>query len=303
MKTVFSNHSEVAHIWAQRPWRNGGSSTGRAGNIFFSKDKIYSYGYHYCIGEFLDFNTVLINDSGYSVSTSKHIGIVRDAVSHKTQYFVSQTNPEFVAGRIQELIEKFGRARKPEMYYEEIKYLVEKFVEFHNTEFSNIDKRTNAYRFVANTLKRLENDFEGVRSELRERLKIERKRRRAEKQKAIREFKAYIKTETAKFLNYETNQISKPWNSQTLELRDNLKDVLRVSKDATKVETSQGISVGIDNARTLYRMIQAGIDIRGERIEHYTVTSINGTLKIGCHNIDMQSVHKVGEQINSLRLK
>jgi hypothetical protein len=50
-----------------------------------------------------------------------------------------------------------------------------------------------------------------------------------------------------------------------------------------------------ENAKLLYKMIERGIDIQGKHIEHYTVTSINGTLKIGCHNINIDSMHKVGK--------
>ena len=47
-------------------------------------------------------------------------------------------------------------------------------------------------------------------------------------------------------------------------------------------------------------MIKAGKDIKGYKIDKYTVISINGTLKIGCHNINRANVTEVGEQLLKL---
>ena len=51
MKTVFNN-SEVCHVFAQQE-----QEYGRSGNIFFEGKKIYSYGYHYLMGNIINDNT------------------------------------------------------------------------------------------------------------------------------------------------------------------------------------------------------------------------------------------------------
>jgi hypothetical protein len=94
-----------------------------------------------------------------------------------------------------------------------------------------------------------------------------------------------------KFYSYEINSF-----------RIGDKDYLRLSLDKEKIETNQGIKVYANEAIKLYKLIMAGINIKGHRIGSYIVTSINGTLKIGCHNIDMDSVHKVGKQLEELSL-
>ena len=63
MKKIFKNTDEVIHVFAQRS-QNEGSNQSRS--IFFYGDKIYSYGHHYLLGEFIDLDTILINDKGYS---------------------------------------------------------------------------------------------------------------------------------------------------------------------------------------------------------------------------------------------
>lgn len=77
MRTVFSNHSEVAHIWASQS-----QAYGRASRIFFENGVIYSYGYHFPVARFApEFgNVVLFTSRGYSHSTGKHKSLIRGAI-------------------------------------------------------------------------------------------------------------------------------------------------------------------------------------------------------------------------------
>ena len=74
-------------------------------------------------------------------------------------------------------------------------------------------------------------------------------------------------------------------------------DYLRLSKCGEFVETSQNIRIEKNEAKSLYIAIKRKVDIKGYKIGYYTVNSINGTLKVGCHNIDIKSVHNVGKTI------
>ena len=77
MKTVFSSHNEVAHIWASQS-----QAEGRAGNLFFKGDTVYSYGGHFPVARFApEFgDIVLFTDRGYSSSTGRHKGFIRAAI-------------------------------------------------------------------------------------------------------------------------------------------------------------------------------------------------------------------------------
>ena len=81
MKTIFSN-SDLVHTFAQQTQQEGRTPNN---GMFFYNQKIYSYGYHYLLGEFLDSETILINNSGYSVSTGKHISLVSNATRQYKQ--------------------------------------------------------------------------------------------------------------------------------------------------------------------------------------------------------------------------
>jgi len=77
MRTVFSSHSEAAHIWASQS-----QFMGRAGNIQFEDGVIYSYGRHFPVARFApEFgDVVLFTNRGYSSSTGKHKTIIRGAI-------------------------------------------------------------------------------------------------------------------------------------------------------------------------------------------------------------------------------
>lgn len=81
MRHTFGSHNEVAHVWAN-DWRNVEYGSGKS--VFFDGPTIYSYGRHFPIASFVvardGSEVVLFTTRGYSVSTAKHISIVRRAL-------------------------------------------------------------------------------------------------------------------------------------------------------------------------------------------------------------------------------
>ena len=97
MKTVFSSHARgVCHAFNQQ-----NQYEGRASRIFFYGTKIYSYGYHYLLGEFIEPGLILINDKGYSHSTSKHIYHLIDATRDKEQIFTTNSEINLVLNELE----------------------------------------------------------------------------------------------------------------------------------------------------------------------------------------------------------
>ena len=86
MKKVFQNTSEVVHVFAQQSQSQG---CNQSRSIYFYDNKIYSYGSHYLLGEFINDETIIINDFGYSVTTSKHINELTNATSQYNQFLTS----------------------------------------------------------------------------------------------------------------------------------------------------------------------------------------------------------------------
>ena len=278
MKTKFNSKSDVMHVYAQQE-----QFEGRSGNVFFYGKKIYSYGYHYLLAEIKETANgdeyILINDSGYSVSTSKHISEIRQATRQYKQLFVTETDKDKVLSHLKNyLLPKLLKATKPEIYISEAIGLYNKYV--GNCLFIGIEPDSEIVELFTTY-------FAGENCKIVvERAKIEFRDRKERERKEKAE---QLKINVEKFYNYETDYI---YNTD--------QDFIRVSIDKTEVETSQRVKVPIKEAKILYKLIQAGKDIKGFRIGYYTVISINGVLKVGCHNINIESMHKVGNEIINL---
>lgn len=123
MKKSFSSHAEVAKVWAL-----SNNEEGRAGNVYFYGDTIYSYGSHFPMAQKTnkeDYATgkryVLVSTDRYSNSTSKHQMHVNRALNRCNYYTIDvpTLNGNMVkawANQLKELKCKFDKARKPEMY-------------------------------------------------------------------------------------------------------------------------------------------------------------------------------------------
>lgn len=279
MKRVFTNSSDVIHLFAQRT-----QDDARCGNVFFdNKDKIYSYGRHYLLGEFLNDKTIMINDDGYSVTTSKHISEISYATRQYKQFYKSKTNLERVYNSVKLNADKLAKARKPELYINSILSLWDSLNEYlRYTKGITKAKKDKKYREISRLVDAINEDSEGLKDKLSKQKKDAKAKQDKKNAKAIKE-------SLKKFNAYEINSF-----------RVGDYDFLRVSKNGEFVETSQHIKVPIKDAKLLYTMIKEGRDIKGYRIAGYRVTSINGTLKIGCHNINIDSVHEIGNKILKL---
>jgi hypothetical protein len=275
MKTVFSNSTEVIHKFVERS-----QSEGRSGNVFFENDKIYSYGRHYLLAEFIKNQkndiAIMINDRGYSNTTSKHISEVRQGSRQFKQFLTMSTTEKNVLSQLEFLIDKLQKAKKPEIYIFQARTLFASFCEFLDWKGENIDSfpEIKAAFNVFNT-KDIKSYFETKQAAIKEREKIEAK-------KALKAQKESLK----KFFNYEVNYCYHM-----------IEDFCRISKDSLFVETSQGVKVSTNEAKLLYKLIKAGKDIRGHKIGSYIVIALNGQLKIGCHKINHKNMVEIGEKL------
>jgi len=245
MRKVFSN-SEIMHVFAQRT-----QSEGRTSNVFFYGNKIYSYGYHYLLGEFIDNNTILINDTGYSHTTAKHINYLRQAVSQYKRFYITETDEKYLITKLNKELEKLSKARKPEIYLNSINYLFKKYSEFQEFKKLPINKEINKIQKTANN---------GVNLEAYK--KLIQKKEAKEKLEKLKKFKAVFND----FKNYETDRIYKGLTGF---------DYLRISKDKLYIETSQEIKIDIDEAKKIAKAIKLGLNIVGQKLKYYTINKFD----------------------------
>lgn len=287
MKKVFSN-SEICHVFAQQTQEEGRTTTN---NMFFYGKKIYSYGYHYLLAEVINDNSILINNTGYSSSTGKHINLITNATRQYKQHFYDDVCLNNVYNSILGYSKSIINARKKEIYALEIIKKFESLLSFAN-EFKKVPTSNNSTQDSFITLielkknekfKAIQKIYKAIVKDKDAFIEAGKERDKKAKLKAEKEYKDLLN----KFFNYEIEYITRKVSE----------DYLRISQDKTQIETTQGVKINIQDAKNLYNMIQEGKDIKGTRIDNYTIISLNGTLKIGCHNINVKNMHEVGTQL------
>lgn len=286
MKKVFQNTSEVVHVFAQQTQSEGRN---QSGSIYFRDNKIYSYGSHYLLGEFINDETIIINDFGYSVTTSKHISELINATSQYNQFYTSSIDIKYVQTEINCNLKKLAKANKPEIYISNIIKLGNNLTKWVKFCKDNKIKKEHFYRYnyivnksdynykkmvkIANSL---------LTPEAIEKIKAKGKKD-AIKQKA--KDKRELKTKIDKFNAYKIDRF-----------KIGEFDYLRLSENKKFVETSQNIRIEKNEAKKLYFAIKKKVDIKGQKIGYYTINKIdNKALTVGCHKICIKSVQKVGE--------
>jgi hypothetical protein len=268
MKTVFTN-SEICHVFNEQKQETGRTSNG---SIFFKNNKIYSYGYHYLLGEFIDENTIVINNKGYSNTTSKHISILTNATRDKKQFYTEQIKPEKVLINLENLLNKLPRAtRLKDDYIFKIDFHFKKYIEFidyTNKEISISDKE--CHEKIISLKDSFYNNFDNLEQEIKEQQK-----RQKEKEKNA------IKDNLIKWKNNEINYFKNKTG----------KDFLRLNGE--NIETSQSVRISINEAKRLLKLIDAK-NIIGQRVdERFIVKSFDNILKVGCHNIDINEINYI----------
>mgnify|MGYP003650418996 FL=1 len=286
MKKVFSNTSETIHVFAQQTQSEGRNSSS---SVYFRENKIYSYGSHYLLGEYINPETIIINDFGYSVSTSKHISELSVATYHKERFYISSICIKSVENDIQSNLKSLVNARKPELYINTILQAIGCLNKW--AAYCKENKFTSQYRILpSNTrlkkLQKISSDLltPDYLAKIKAKGKTDAIKLKAKNTKEL-------KTKLIEFNTYEINRFN---------IGDF--DYLRISENGLFVETSQNIKIDLLDARKLYIAIKRKVNIKGEKIGYYTVNKINSkALTIGCHKIDLKSVVCVGEKLISLK--
>ena len=270
MKTVFTN-SELVHAFNLQNQTHGRTSNG---SMYFKDNKIYSYGSHYLLGEFIDKETIIINNVGYSVTTSNHISKLMRATSDKRQFFTNEIDSKLVLDRLTNLFKLLSNARlKADYYTTTINNLFERY-------FSYVDyikpKKSKEHRQIVKLYKDFTENTENL-------LEVVKEQTRKDKEKKLKEVKKKLK----KWRTFETNWLS----NQTG------KDFLRIDKANNIIETSQGVKIPINEGKRLLKLIDLK-KIVGARVDNkYIVNAFNGLLKVGCHNIELKEINNIKKQL------
>lgn len=298
MKTVFTSN-EIAHVWARQSQEEGRNS---GGSIYFRNERIYSYGSHFCMARIIGNGKVLITNRGYSVSTSKHLSLVRGAVNHLDRVYVAYPedsnlvrNLEAFRVRIANLLTDLNNPRKRPETKERVRGelagtvgSIERYLAAVGKTEKDVKKELGSeYKTFAAFRDAAVNDQ--ARGELAVKLEKERKARAA---RDLKERKERNKKSAEALELWKSGGNVSAYSYNWSDLPVVLRAIPANETEKEYVQTSQGAIVPYKAAKTLYELIKAGKDIKGFDIGGYTVTGLNGVLTIGCHKIERTEVER-----------
>lgn len=270
----YSNY-DVAHRFA-----NGIGERCNGSNMFFEGNTIYSYGHHFPMA--IKFNgKLLYNDDTYSVSTSKHQGIVYGACRQydfihcaSLEGFWPSCPERFIlrnlnlwSAQAKYILEgPMVKARKPEKYLSEILAIVGKVERF--CKFFKVSMPSE-FKVYADTM-----DRERVLKVARETAKKEAERKKAEEEKAA-----------AKFMNFECNGF-----------RGNYQ-IVRFNKEKSRFETSLHVEIPFEVGRKFYEALKSGELKVGDKCLWYEVRKVGSEIKVGCHTFKRAWLLNFGKNV------
>jgi hypothetical protein len=276
MKKVFSNSDEVIHIFAQQT-----QSEGRSSNCFFEGTKLYSYGRHYLLAEFITPNDVIISNRRYSSTTSKHISRAWQALNHYNRYEVYQANltpAELIDHYTYQINQFLILAAKAKTKKDD--YLARAVHEYK--ECFNYFKVKNILRYNKKYLSVMKKLITNIDLDKVKRI-IEKEKQRIAKIEAFK-----LKSNEEKIALWIAGK------SDYFPSGDGV--FLRIKNDS--VQTSQNASVPLKEAKFLYSLIKSKRDIIGHRIDNFTVISYtDDVLKIGCHSIPQSEIDRISSYL------
>jgi hypothetical protein len=284
MKTVFSN-SEICHVFANRT-QNEGRTSNRS--IFFTKDTIYSYGYHFAIAKFMENEKgtfLLFTTRGYSNTTRKHISLLRYATNHIAKVYCNdpdgakEDNLQAWYNEAKNAAQKLIRAKKPIIYIQTLQGILneaEIYCEYLGYELPqnikdicNITKGEEIATIIEKEKEILRlKEIEKQKEEEREHKKELNKFRKGEK------FNIYA-------INHE-------------------KAYLRYNKENNRIETTQNVQIPFEVAKKFYNIIKNNaVNIDNLQILDYKVIELNKEfIQIGCHNIEFKEINKIAKELS-----
>lgn len=289
MKRVFRNAEETIHTFAQQSQEDG-----RCSNVFFYGKICYSYGYHFPLAIFAENakgeKCVLLNGRTYSIHTTTRHQQITQAATRQYRQIVSygldrysgadqdghRRNESHYILEFRGIAEKLAVSRKPAKYIEQARSLNDQAFEYFNFfSLTPSQEYQQAYQQATE-----------VSEELKAKVKAQQAEILAQKKaRAIDEAKAY----EVKVQEWITGE------RQSLYPRPKI-DILRRSGD--QVETSQGVKMTTQEAKAIYlQLVRHELKAGDQVLDRYTVSKVNGTVKIGCHTFDTDYLITFGESL------
>lgn len=310
MRTVLSNHSEVAHVWASQNQHEG-----RAGNMFFEGTTIYSYGYHFKIAKFHTMpnkqKVILFTADDYSISTTSHKSIAYDACDGlgiptitmpERAWNDYQFGKEYLKKMVYNTLDTASRARVYAFGHCQTAFGYVLALR----EWARLHKRKAKYKFTDKQTACIKRAIYRKKN----RVEIDKQAAIAKEKRDARQLQLFNDECGGNPVEYWHKFGRFPvgfahlitrysgWNGATL---------CRIVGD--EVITSRQARVPVEHARKLYPVIlrakRNNTTYEPEnpvRIGHFNLRLVrpDGSIQIGCHNIEWSEVEYIGKQIGAI---
>lgn len=283
-----SDYQALAHHWVH----NRDHSECYGYRMYSKGNIMYSYGSHYMIAQFIrnkEGEAILFNSDSNSLTTNKQKNCVWSAIPSYMLIFEVPGASSNSVDNIKHYFSKIennlynaskARTRKDEYLSNAQNYLHQliKYIEFFKPKyrFNKAEKLVLNSPITNETGEQLQKA-----SELKyKNLKIKQRKQNKE---------AYQK-ELANLELWKKGEKSHIYCSFVQDV------FLRINGDY--IETSQSAKVLEKEARILYKAYKAGKKVIGSKISNFTIISVNGTVKIGCHEIKMSEIKRLAKLRN-----
>jgi hypothetical protein len=318
VKHVFSNMSEVAHIFAHEIGRDV-----RCRNGFIENGVIYSFGRHFPIAKrYIDDKgkaTIFFTLDSYSSTTSKHISDVWRATQHLEKLYMpkvpSYSTPNHDVNiviwrrNIEECLSKAASARENKAWYvQDARKNVEQLESYIKFFKIKLDKETKAVVTKAKSDK-WEQEVEEYKKKKAERLVDPKLSEKQEKARIARE-KRELRDNAEQIEKWRNFEAYKPYvqkKRRRYGSNSSQPDLLRYNAEKERIETSQSVQIPIELAYRFYRYIKVVLE-RGScigtetckyEIAGYTVQEITPQhIRVGCHRITQTEIELMAIKMN-----
>lgn len=288
MKTVFTNVSEIAHLFANQTQETARNT----GNFYFNGDTIYSYGSHFPIAKHVvneaNLKGLLFTKCSYSNTTSKHIAVTKQATNHLNKIICYSVNGSKADNfskwlrDIEEQADKLVKAKKPEIYLNAIDILINEATNY--AKYFNVELPIELQNAKDITNKQTSIEYREVKT-------------KALAVKALKEAKEAAKKhkiELTKWLSFKTDRL---YNRLDV-------DYLRFNVDKKRIETTQAVQIPEQIAKEFFNTIILTIKNGGCKdckvsLLDYQVKEINKNfIQVGCHKVEVKEINRIAKQLN-----
>lgn len=287
MKRVFSSNAQLAHVWAQQT-----QDYGRGNSLFFERDTIWSFGYHYKAAKIHAIKGkpfALVNSDRYSSCTGKHLNYITSALQGLMPYFHA---PDVTSPR--DAVKHLDEKAQEQIAYalKRIKIESKRDIQWQFQSIREAFQEANKLRKFLGKAEKFasKKQLDAVQSHLEFRLKRYHElntpemqaKREAERLKRIERKEALERASQAEKIQFFRE-------GRNVGIYGLSHEILRIKGD--EIETSRGAKVPLDHAKLLYRAIKQGKSVEDQRIGHFRVNAVTDLpsgdkeIRVGCHRI------------------